>query len=189
MPKRFRTSLLVTVVLIHVFWSAPGCTNATPRLSTMYLPLVADPTFASSSTYNSMIAQLEAAIERNEYDVNAYSKRALVLAKAGKMPEAERDLTAAINILRKNSAVHSKQLSEVYVQRGIVYWASKKVDQAIADYTKALQYDPDNWEALFHRWQAYRYVNDVRAERDRLRGMKIKPEVFEVEYSFDAGVI
>lgn len=85
---------------------------------------------------------------------------------------------------------HQILAADGFVKRGILRLTRGDVRGAIADYTCAIDRVPDHWEAFFHRWQAFRLVGELEnADRDRATGMKLNPRVFEIEYSFDGGVI
>ncbi|MCA9006383.1 MAG: tetratricopeptide repeat protein, partial [Planctomycetaceae bacterium] len=93
------------------------------------------------------------------------------------------DLTAAIKIADRGGSYSSERLASIYVHRGLLRWNAEKIDLAIADYSRAIELDPEDWEAYFHRWQAYNHHDEPeKAELDREHGMKLKPSVFKKEY-------
>jgi len=65
----------------------------------------------------------------------------------------------------------------VHVNRGIISAATERYDQAIADYGKALQLQPDLAEAYANRGNAYQALGDLAAAMDDLnRALDIGPQ-------------
>ena len=72
---------------------------------------------------------------------------------------------------------------DAYYHRGLLYWEKGDVDQAIADYSEALKYDPRYAVVYKNRAEAYEKKGDaVRALADRQMHQKIAQEVLA---SFD----
>lgn len=71
--------------------------------------------------------------------------------------------------------------SKVYYNRGVQYTFQKDFKDALADYSRALELDPDNLDALFNRANAYENLGNVPAAfKDYAAYLKKKkdPEVY-----------
>jgi tetratricopeptide (TPR) repeat protein len=78
----------------------------------------------------------------------AYSRRAEVLKKEGKLEGAVKDYTEAIRLLPTFAYHHNN--------RGDVYFERKEFQKAIADFTEAIKIDPANVYFYEDRAKAYR---------------------------------
>ncbi|MEZ6059213.1 MAG: tetratricopeptide repeat protein [Planctomycetaceae bacterium] len=109
---------------------------------------------------------------------------------SGEYEQALWDANAAIADIGNEAEPDKSLLAELNLQTGIASWKLNRRADAIACYSKAIDVMPDCWEAHFHRWITLEAVGDSEAaERDRARGMQLKPSVFSKRYSPDGGVI
>jgi len=149
----------------------------------LYRPLSYFSPLEEKAEYETRVATFNLAIEEDPANIDARFARAVLFMGVGRYPSAEDDLTAAIKAAKQKPEYSSARLASIYVHRGLLRWNAEQVDLAIADYTQAIQLQPEDWEAYFHRWQAYQHQEKKEeAEQDRKRGMKLKPSVFEKEY-------
>lgn len=152
----------------------------TPEL---YRPLSHFDPSDNITEYENHLARFNVAIEADATDIDARFARALLYMGVGKYLPAEDDLTAAIKVADRRPDYSRERLASIYLHRGLLRWNAEQVDLAIADYTQAIELDPEDWEAYFHRWQAYNHHEEPeKAEQDREQGMKLKPSVFKKEY-------
>ena len=84
--------------------------------------------------WDAIIADCNAAIERNPSDAKAYIERAGAYLNKGEYDQVVVDCTAAISI--------SPNDAEAYCRRGDAHFNSRQYDLAIADYDAALRRDP-----------------------------------------------
>jgi serine/threonine protein kinase/tetratricopeptide (TPR) repeat protein len=96
------------------------------------------------------IRDLTDALRHRPRDDRAYSRRGVAHFMLKDLPEAASDLTASIEIHNDASD---------YVRRGQVFQAMGSPDEAIADFTKAAQIEPQNVAA-------YYYLGDCWLQRD-----------------------
>ncbi|WP_417380654.1 hypothetical protein [Gimesia sp.] len=152
----------------------------TPEL---YRPLSYFDPVDNITEYENQLARFNVAIEADATDMDARFARALLYMGVGKYLPAEDDLTAAIKLADRRPGYSKERLASIYVHRGLLRWNAEQIDLAIADYSRAIELDPEDWEAYFHRWQAYNHHEEAeKAEQDREQGMKLKPSVFKKEY-------
>ena len=67
--------------------------------------------------------------------------------------------------------------SRKYLDKGIDYLYTSQFDEAIGFLDKAIEYDPNNYEAYFYRGCAYsNNFNQVKAFADWNKAIEIKPD-------------
>jgi tetratricopeptide (TPR) repeat protein len=84
-----------------------------------------------------------------------YSVRGLALAQQKRYPEAEQDLDRAVQL--------SPESRPSRLNRGVVYWAQKKQDQALADFSAVLQPPGERRivESAYYRGQLYLQLGEL----------------------------
>jgi|GEM_PF-2928968 len=173
--------LLSGVFLLLCSFSA--CIPVPMTTPELYRPLSYFSPEEDKLEFETRLAKFDLAIQVDATNVNARFARAVLLMGVGRYSSAEDELTAAIKAAKQQPEFSSARLASIYVHRGLLRWDAEQVDLAIADYTQAIKLEPEDWEAYFHRWQAYQYQEKTeQAEQDRKRGLKLKPSVFEKEY-------
>lgn len=181
---------LSKLVLLATILCLSGCIPVYMNAPEHYSPLSYFRTLDDAEEYQTRLAESNLAIEANPKDIDALFKRAILYIGVGRYTAAEADLDQAITLSDSQPDLSSSRLASMYVHRGLLRWDDEKVDLAIADYSEAIRLEPDDWEAYFHRWLAYKYQgNKEKAKQDRERGKELMPRVFEKEYSFTRGLI
>lgn len=176
--------------LIFCLFCLSGCIPVYMNAPEHYSPLTYFRTLDDAGEYRTRLAESNVAIEANPQNFDALFSRAILYIGVGRYTAAEADLDKAISLAENQTDLSSARLASMYVHRGLLRWDDEKVDLAIADYSEAIELDPDDWEAYFHRWQAYKYQGETeKAKQDRERGKTLKPRVFEKEYSFTRSLI
>jgi len=70
------------------------------------------------------------------------------------------------------------EYAEAYYNRGVAYGESGKVEEAIADYTKAVELNPESAEAYYNRGIAYGKSGKVEeAIADYTKAIELNPEL------------
>ncbi|MDR2906281.1 MAG: tetratricopeptide repeat protein [Helicobacteraceae bacterium] len=95
-----------------------------------------------------------------------------------------RDFQAAINLLSEVIAINPNN-SNAYNYRGYMYYELQNYDQAIADYTKAIELDPDG-RALYYNNRGFAYnelKNYKQAIADFTKAIALNPENAPAYYS------
>ncbi len=173
--------LLSGVFLLLCF--LPACIPVPMTTPELYRPLSYFSPLEEKAEYEARLARFNLELQENPDNIDARFARAVLYMGVGKYPSAEDDLAVAIKTAKQQPDYSSARLASIYVHRGLLRWDAEQVDLAIADYTQAIRLEPEDWEAYFHRWQAYQHQEKKeKAEQDRKRGMKLKPSVFEKEY-------
>jgi Tfp pilus assembly protein PilF len=97
----------------------------------------------------------------------AYGARAFSNLLSKRLPEAVQDFDQAI--------VKEPNVFRYYLGRGMARQSMQKpdLDAAIADFTKVLELEPNQAEALVHRLSAYIEKRDPRAEADFLKAQSL----------------
>lgn len=116
------------------------------------------------------LADLEKAIELINSPVGksfAYSRRAEIYRKEGRLEDSVKDYTEAIRLL-PSFPYHHKNRGDVYVEL-------KNYQKAIADFTEALRIDPANVNFYGDRARAYRELGQEElAVKDEMMAKSVK---------------
>ena len=77
-----------------------------------------------------------------------------------------------------------REEAEVYYTRGIAYCESGDYDQAIADFTKAIELEPGRAEGHYNRGTAYSKKGEVKlAIEDYTEAIELKPDYADAYYN------
>ncbi|MCA9015428.1 MAG: hypothetical protein KDA77_08880, partial [Planctomycetaceae bacterium] len=153
-----------------------GCIPVYMNAPEHYAPLSYFRTLDDAKEYEQRLAEYNVAIDANSGDAEALFGRAVLYIGVGRYTAAKEDLNRAITMAEKQPDFNSARLASIYVHRGLLRWDDEQVDLAIADYSQAIDLAPDDWEAYFHRWLAYKYQGKTeKAKQDRERGKELMP--------------
>jgi len=96
----------------------------------------------------------------------AFSQRAGIYQKQGRLDESIKDYTQAIRL--------APQFAYHFDNRGNVYFEKQSYEKAIADYSEAIKLEPANGYFRRHRAKAYRSLNrDDIATQDEAEAEKL----------------
>ena len=98
----------------------------------------------------------------------AFWQRAALHMQEGRLPEEERDLTAAIGLDPRNAEYH--------LVRAKVRIELQDLPGALADLDRSLELEPDQAEALYLRATARRGWDDAGARADLTRALELAPD-------------
>ena len=108
---------------------------------------------------------------------------------SGHYPEAVREVSSQLSTELARHEPDSVLIADLYLQLGVANYKMGRPKESIRCLGQAIESRPDDWQGYFHRWQILRATgNASAAEADRMRGMKLNPEVFSKKYS-DHGII
>jgi uncharacterized membrane protein YjgN (DUF898 family)/Flp pilus assembly protein TadD len=133
-------------------------------------------TALSSEVYEREIRGLNAFIEKNGENADAYYSRGCFRARMGDLENAERDFTRAIEINNRNG--------DAYYNRGLILSRMGEFDLAIKDFEVAIELNPHAADAYCNRGSSYFQMGkrDL-AMKDYARGLEIKPDDADLYYN------
>ena len=118
------------------------------------------------------------AIELNEYNAAAYNRRGNlynVLAMNQKnIPIAESNRRMSLNDLDKAIRLN-QNYSEAFGNRGFVYYNAKLFGQAIKDFNRAIQLEPNTAQNYIYRALCYRQTDSNSAFADFNKAVELAP--------------
>jgi tetratricopeptide (TPR) repeat protein len=174
-----RTALLFVAFL---FGCQSGLEHPESLNVFLYLP--------KDSEFVELVSRDAATPNDNASEFEQLEHAAVTAIRQGKFDAAVEKLDAAIASYESSSADDNSALAKIYARRGIANWYLREHQRAADDYSRAIDLDPDQWEFYFHRWMTYERLGESgKAAADRERGMQLRPEVFERNWSPDGGVI
>lgn len=179
-PGCRRAAIPVCWLLLSIFVGCSEPLRTWPEIGTPERIEFSDPGYARTPEYQRRLKQLNQKLDRDPDDAALYSQRAALYEKSRQYAAAEEDLTAALELSRGKIIKDDQLLAELYVRRGLVVDAGDRTsDQAIQDFSRAIELAPDGWEARFYRWRARVSRGETeQARRDQAAGLKLKPEFF-----------
>jgi len=102
-------------------------------------------------------------------------REAMTAARAGDMDKA---IAAFTRVIEAGTSVEASNLASAYNLRGVCYEAKNDPQQALADYTKAIEIDPKSAEALGNRAMLYVKLGDKdKAKADAVAARRIDHRV------------
>jgi len=129
-----------------------------------------------SEGYEREIRGLDAFIEKDGQNVDAYYSRGCLYARKGDLVEAEKDFTRAIEINNRNS--------DAFYNRGLVRVRLKDFELAITDFDQAIELNPQAADAYCNRGSAYFNLgNSDLALKDYSRALAIKSDDADLYYN------
>ena len=109
-------------------------------------------------------------------DFNAMYLRGRAYFELNKFEEANKDFNLVVMIVEPEKI--KKSYPEIYGYRGATYIAADKLDQGIADYTKAIELKPQSAEFYYARGLAYDMKDDFpNAEKDLRETLRLDPSM------------
>lgn len=117
--------------------------------------------YALKNKYDNVIYDCSKVISLNKESVGGYIIRGLTYIEKGLFENAVADLTVAIELNYSNPIV-------AYTKRALCYDNLKKYEEAVKDYTKVLEIDPNDNNARIFRGRAYAFLNLVKLAIDDL---------------------
>lgn len=131
---------------------------------------------AERSGYDQEIGELNAFIDQNSANADAYYNRALLFERKGDLATAIKDYTKAIELNRTHS--------EAYYNRGLVFAKLKEFEPAARDFHAALSFNPRFFEAYCNRGNVnYRLGKYDLALKDYAAALKIRPDDADPYYN------
>lgn len=102
-------------------------------------------------------------------------KEALTAARAGEMDKA---IAAFNRVIEAGASVEASNLASAFNLRGLCYEAKNNLDQAMADYNKAIEIDAKSAEALGNRAMLYMKLGQTdKAKVDAVAAKRIDRKV------------
>jgi tetratricopeptide (TPR) repeat protein len=113
--------------------------------------------FARKNKFKEAIIEYTKAIDVDSNYAKAYINRGTAYAKSGQENKAINDYNNAIEINPRaiDTCIKSNMLPNVYFFRAKVYLNQKKYKESIADFTKAIDLNPNYTNAYYGRGVAY----------------------------------
>ncbi|BAZ13230.1 tetratricopeptide repeat protein [Calothrix sp. NIES-4071] len=125
--------------------------------------------------YDQALVAINKAIQHQPKNPNLYNEKTGVLQNFKRYFEAEIAITSAIKLSLR---------SAFYLNRGAVYADQKKSDLAIADYTKAIQINPQDAQAYSNRGVVY--ASEKKSDlaiADYTKAIQINPQFANAYYN------
>ena len=98
-------------------------------------------------------------------------REAMTAARAGNMDKAIAGFT---KVIEAGTSIAASDLANAYNLRGVCHEAKKDLQQALADYTKAIETDSHSAEALGNRAMLYAKMGDKeKAKADAVAARRI----------------
>ena len=121
--------------------------------------------YAERKQYDNAVDDFTKAISIDPDNADAYIERAGALAAKGNFEAAMLDFDRAKNLNAEAAKIVSEKLRDPkfaagYVARGNTYWGNKEYKQAIAEYDRAIEIDPRNFEAHVSRGESLYALRD-----------------------------
>ena len=107
-----------------------------------------------------IVSACTAQLGKDPADAEAMVKRGMALGERGDFARARADLDAAVAVYIK---ADNYKLGDAYAARGALFLAQRDFSNAIADYTKAIERQPDEWLRYADRARALLASGDARA--------------------------
>jgi tetratricopeptide (TPR) repeat protein len=109
-------------------------------------------------------------------DFNAMYLRGRAYFELKKFAEAHKDFNLVVLMVEPEKI--KKSYPEIYGYRGATYIAADKLDEGIADYTKAIELKPQSADFYYARGLAYDMKNDFpNAEKDLRETLRLDPSM------------
>jgi len=136
----------------------------------------AEETAPSAGEYEKEIRDLNAFIEKDGQNADAYYSRGCLYARMGGLESAEKDFTRAIEI--------NNRYSDAYCNRGLILARMEKFDLAVKDFDEAIELNPHVADAYCNRGSAYFQLGkrDL-AMKDYAKGLEMKPDDADLYYN------
>ena len=135
--------------------------------------------FAYKGRFDDAIKLYTEAITQNEYNAAAYNRRgqvySVMAANQKVVPMAESYRRQAINDLDKATRLNNNY-AEAFANRGFVYYNGKFYGQAIKDFNRAIQLEPDNAWNYIYRAQCNRPTDKNLALADFNKAIELNPK-------------
>jgi tetratricopeptide (TPR) repeat protein len=130
--------------------------------------------------YPTSIINYSKAIEMSPFEINNYYNRGISYFKSGKEKEAEMDFDKVI--------IMDPRMSSAYVYRGLCRERLKMYADALNDYTKALEFKPN--DAAIHNNIAYLYVSaNDESFRDKTKALEHAKKAAELSKEKNAEIL
>ncbi|MBO0741627.1 MAG: tetratricopeptide repeat protein, partial [Hyphomicrobiaceae bacterium] len=148
--------LLLTLLAMPGLASAQGNPGA-PQSATGIGP---QDCYWRGKTADVIVSACTAQLEKDPADGDALVKRGLALSDLGDFYRAHADLDAAVAIYTK---ADDYKLGNAYAARGALFLAQRDLPNAIADFTRAIERQPDEWLRYADRARALLATGDAKA--------------------------
>jgi len=133
-------------------------------------------TVLSPKAYERKITDLDAFIEKDGQNSDAYYSRGCLYARIGDLEKAERDFTRAIEINNRNA--------DAYYNRGLVLARMEEFALAVNDFDETIELNPHAADAFCNRGSAYfRLGKNDLALKDYTRALEMKPDDADLYYN------
>jgi tetratricopeptide (TPR) repeat protein len=113
-------------------------------------------------------------------EMKAQMKEGIRLYKDKKLFEA---ISQFSDIIRKTEDRELK--ADAYYHLGLTYVRMNNADSALRNFSKAIEYDPDDADAYYHRAYLYEFLlrNDAAAVKDYSSAIRLNPDYTEALYN------
>ncbi|HEY9791250.1 MAG TPA: tetratricopeptide repeat protein, partial [Candidatus Obscuribacterales bacterium] len=120
-----------------------------------------------TKSHDSAIMDCEKALHIDPNFLDAYRVRAVAYNQTGRYSEALADAKQFLDSYKNSSQKTSnKEVAEVAANRAYANFNKKEYDAAIADYTEAINADPENGQLYASRAVVYKQVHDWKKAMD-----------------------
>jgi len=137
---------------------------------------LAEETPSSSGEVERKIRDLDAFIQKDGQNADAYYSRGCLHARKGELEQAEEDLTRAIEINRRNS--------DAYYNRGLIRSRLQDFEPAVEDFDEAIELNPHAADAYCNRGSAYFQLGKMDlAMKDYAKALEMKPNDADLYYN------
>ncbi len=108
-------------------------------------------------------------LEKDQYVAQAWNNKGIIAEKEGKIADAERFYTRAIQL--------NPQYADPYTNRGNIYAAQGKSEAALNDFNQAIRLKPNHADALFNRANEFIKIGDFNTALEDLNAsIAVKPQ-------------
>jgi tetratricopeptide (TPR) repeat protein len=154
---------------LTVGMSGPASAQGTPGVPPSTVGLGPEDCYWRGKTADVIVQACTAQLRKDPADAEALVKRGIALGERGDFAPAHADLDAAVAAYIK---ADNYKLGDAYAARGALFLAQRDFSKAIADYTKAIERQPDEWLRYADRARALFESGDAKvalpdAERAR----------------------
>jgi len=129
-----------------------------------------------SREYEAEIADLDAFIEKDGQNSDAYHSRGWIYARKGDLERAQADLTRAIEI--------SPRSGDAFYNRGLVRARLRDFERAVQDFSQAIELASGTADAYCNRGSVYFQMGQMDlAMKDYAKALEMKPNDPDVYYN------
>jgi len=130
----------------------------------------------SEKAYQREMKQLDAFIEKDGQNADAFYSRGCLYVRSGDLERAQADLTRAIEINRRSS--------DAFYNRGLVRARMRNLEGAVKDFDEAVGLNPSAADAYCNRGSTYFQMGKMDlAMKDYAKALELKPDDPDIYYN------